>query len=120
MNLLRSLLAVFFAIAVANPACCCTARTDTGPAETSSCCGGTEKEKAPGDHSCACEAKQPKQLEDPPQVPAFVAVELPAPAAHLPVPAAPAAPAAEKIRPGYRNDTGPPRLRLALLQRFLI
>lgn len=122
MNLLRSLVAVFLAIAIASPACCCTVAGQP-PVHEHHCCGGAagaDDDAGPDNHACACSAQKPKQLEDPPQIPTFVTAALPAPEEHLRVPAIAAAPAPEKIRPGFRNDTGPPRLRLALYQRFLI
>lgn len=121
MNLLRSLFAVLLAIAVASPACCCTV-VGEAPAEEHRCCGGgaeRDDDTGPVEHACACPARMSQQLEDPPQIPTWVTA-LPAPDTPLRVPKVAAAPLPEKIRPGFRNDTGPPRLRLALYQRFLI
>ncbi len=118
MNILRSLLAALFAIAVANPACCCTLRQAEDAICASHCCGAKEDPETPA--ACNCAAENPKQLEDPPAVPGPLAKAL------LPLlPSAvdvllPAAPARETSRPDFRSGTGPPRQRLVLLQRFLI
>ena len=120
MNLIRSILAVLFAIVIANPACCCTVRKAEEPAKVSHCCGGTKKEKKQLPEHCACPAKSVKQLEDPPALPVFKAVELPPVLPSFEALLIPGVPAREMPRLDFRNDTGPPLRRLAWLQRFLI
>lgn len=119
MNLLRSILAVLFAIAIANPACCCTLRTHDEPARVSHCCGGKKKEK-PSHEACACVAMSPKKAEEPPALPVFKAIELPPVLPSATVAALPPVPVRELPRRDFFHDTGPPRLRLVMLQRFLI
>jgi hypothetical protein len=118
MTLLRSILAVLFAITLANPACCCTWQSTAEPAHH--CCGGGKKKEQPHDGSCLCAAKQVKKLEDPATLPAFTASELPAlDECPLP-PARPTFHSHPAIQPGVVQDTGPPRIRLIRYQRFLI
>jgi len=121
MNLLRSILAVLFAIVIANPACCCAVTKTEAPAQASHCCGGgTKKEKHPHKEACACAARNPKQVEDPPVIPVFTAIELP-PVLMSPLEVVhPPVPVRELPQPDFHHDTGPPRLLLVMLQRFLI
>ena len=121
MNLLRSILAVLFAIVIANPDCCCAVmRTDT-PAKVSHCCGGgTKKEKHSHKEACACAARNPKQVEDPPVVPGVTVVELPPVLPSRIAIVLPPVPVCELPQPDFFHDTGPPRLRLVMFQRFLI
>jgi hypothetical protein len=120
MNLLRSLLAVLFAIAIANPACCCTVRPHEEPAKASHCCGGGTKKEKPTDEACACAAKSPKKAEDPTALPVYKAIELPPVLSSFVEVIVPERVIKEVGRPDFQLDTGPPRLRLAMLQRFLI
>jgi hypothetical protein len=119
MNLIRSILAALFAIAIANPACCCTVRKAEEVGNFSHCCGGTKKEKQLPEH-CACPAKSVKQLEDPPALPVFKAIELPPVLPSLEALLIPEVPSREVAPVDFRSDTGPPLRRLAVLQRFLI
>ena len=124
MNLLRSILAVLFAIVIANPACCCAVRTVEETAKVSHCCGGGTKKEKKEKHShgeaCACAARNPKQVEDPPVIPVFTAIELP-PVLMSPLEVVhPPVPVRELPQPDFHHDTGPPRLRLVMFQRFLI
>jgi hypothetical protein len=119
MNLLRSLLAVLFAIAIANPACCCTLRSHDEPAKVSHCCGGPKEEKHSPD-ACACVAKSPQKAEEPPALPVFKAIELPTVLPPAVMVALPPIPVRELPRPDFFHGTGPPRLRLVMFQRFLI
>lgn len=123
MNLLRSLLAVLFAIVIANPACCCAVRKVEETAKSSHCCGGgtkTKKETPSHGDACACVARNPKQVEDPPVLPCFTAVELPPVLESGMKIILPPVPVRELPQPDFFHDTGPPRLRLVMLQRFLI
>lgn len=121
MNLLRSILAVLFAIVIANPACCCAVTRTDAPADVSHCCGGgTKKEKHPHKEACACAARNPKQVEDPPVVPSITVVELPPVLPSEIALVLPLVPVRELPQPDFHHDTGPPRLRLVMLQRFLI
>lgn len=120
MNLLRSLLAVLFAIVIANPACCCTVKAADQPAESSHCCGGTKQEKKQLPEHCLCAAKNPKLQEDPPVVPVFTAIELPPVLPSLEELLVPEVPVREVAAVDFHHDIGPPLRRLALLQRFLI
>jgi hypothetical protein len=121
MNLLRSILAVLFAIVIANPACCCAVRQVEETAKVSHCCGGgTKKEKHSHGEACACAARNPKQIEDPPVLPCFTAVELPPVLESGMEIVLPLVPVRELPQPDFFHDTGPPRLRLVMFQRFLI
>lgn len=120
MNLLRSILAVLFAIVIANPACCCTVRKAEEPAKVSHCCGGGTKKEKHSHESCACAAKNPKQVEDPPVVPGITVVELPPVLPSASDVVLPPVVVRELPQPDFFHDTGPPRLRLVMLQRFLI
>lgn len=120
MNFLRSILALFFAIVIANPACCCTVRKEAEPVRSHHCCGGTKKEKKELPDHCACPSASPKQLEDPPVIPVFTAIELPPVLASLEELIIPEVPSREVPAVDFRSDTGPPLRRLAMLQRFLI
>ena len=120
MNLLRSLLALLFAIAIANPACCCTVKAANEPVKTSHCCGGTKQEKKEHPDHCLCAAKNPKLQEDPPVLPVFTAVELPPVLPSLEELLVPEVPVRRVAAADFHQDTGPPLRRLALLQRFLI
>ena len=121
MNLLRSILAVLFAIVIANPACCCAVTRTEAPAQASHCCGGgTKKEKHSHKEACACAAKNPKQVEDPPVVPTVTVVELPPVLESGMEIVLPLVPVRELPQPDFFHDTGPPRLRLVMFQRFLI
>jgi hypothetical protein len=122
MNLLRSILAVFFAIVIANPACCCTVGKSDEPAKVSHCCGGTKKKEEKHSHkeTCACAAKNPKQVENPPVVPSATVVELPPVLPSGIAVMLPSMPVRALWTPDFFHDTGPPRLRLVMLQRFLI
>jgi len=121
MNLLRSLLAVLFAIVIANPACCCSVGKVEETAKVSHCCGGgTKKEKHSHGDSCLCAVRNPKQVEDPPVLPVFTAIELPPVLMSAPEIVLPPVPVREVPQPDFYHDTGPPRLRLVMLQRFLI
>ncbi|MEK7952849.1 hypothetical protein [Luteolibacter soli] len=120
MNLLRSILAVFFAIVIANPACCCSVTRADATAKVSNCCGGTKKEKHSDKEACACAAKSQKQVQDPPVVPGFTAVELPPVLPSMAAIVLPPVPMRDLPQPDFFHDTGPPRLRLVMLQRFLI
>ncbi len=119
MNILRSLLAMLFAIAIANPACCCTLRKAEETVAASHCCGGKKEEPATP-AACNCAAENPKQLEEPPTVPGPLAAALPPLLPSAVDLLLPAVPVRENSRPDFRSDTGPPRHRLALLQRFVI
>ncbi|QJE96689.1 hypothetical protein [Luteolibacter luteus] len=120
MNLLRSLLALVFAIVIANPACCCTVKKVDEPVKTSHCCGGTKQEKKQAPEHCLCAAKNPKLQEDPPVIPAFTALELPPILPSFGELIVPEVPAREVAAVDFHHDAGPPLRRLALLQRFLI
>jgi hypothetical protein len=121
MNLLRSILAVLFAIVIANPACCCSAGK-AEPAKVSLCCGGSKKKEDNHSHkeACVCPARNPKQVEDPPVVPSATVVELPPVLPSGIAIVLPPVPVSKLPQPDFFDDTGPPRLRLVLLQRFLI
>lgn len=123
MNLLRSILAVLFAIVIANPACCCSVERTSEPAKVSHCCGGLKKkeeEKHSHKEACACAAKNPKQVEDPPVIPGVTVVELPPVLPSGVAIVLPLVPVRELPQPDFFLDTGPPRLRLVMFQRFLI
>lgn len=126
MNLLRSLLAALFAIVIANPVCCCAMGSMQETVKTSHCCGGGSKkrdsdEKHPHhDGPCICATKSQKQVEDPPMLPVFTAIELPPVLMSLAEIPVPPVPVSELPQPDFHQDTGPPRLRLVMFQRFLI
>ncbi|MCW1883850.1 hypothetical protein OKA04_03870 [Luteolibacter flavescens] len=127
MKLLRSILAVLFAIVIANPACCCALDPVHETAKTSHCCGGGSKKKDSDgkkhphqDGPCICAMKSPKQVEDPPVLPVFTAIELPPVLMSLAEIPVPPVPVSELPQPDFHHDTGPPRLRLVMFQRFLI
>jgi len=120
MNFFRTMLALIFAMLIANPAyCCSTVQPEKASCHTS-CCGG-DSEKSPA-HDCSCISQMPQQnAEDPPATvptgsfaiePVFEA-KLLEPVRWIPAPATISA-------PHVWNDTGPPSRRLALLQRRLI
>jgi len=120
MNFLRGILTVLFAIVIANPACCCTARHRDQPTQVSHCCGETKKEKSTHE-ACSCAAKPLKQAEDPPVLPGVPVVAMPpAPFPVVLLSIAPAVPVKELPRIDFRTDTGPPRHRLLRFQTFLI
>lgn len=115
MHKLRCILAFMFAILVAGPACCCIA-SQPAPQAEHACCGGDKEKK---ESVCNCATAGAQKLADtdtnvPPVFaslappPAFLEIRtvLPSPDVHPPVAA--------------YVDTGPPRLLLAMLQRFLI
>jgi hypothetical protein len=117
MHQLRCILAAFFAILIAVPACCCaSALPEKAPAKHS-CCEGGKKEK----HECACdcEAKTPRNHEG-----KSIALDAPVSIPPEPVLQAPAIPAVgpvvQVMELPEEIDTGPPRWRLAMLQRLLI
>lgn len=117
MHPLRCILAALFAILIANPACLCAAMTPAEQPAGHSCCG---KQKEKQEAACDCAAHAPRISEAKaslPDAPAFLL-----PSAILSTPPMPEAgnapPSTAKVSP--RADTGPPRLRLALWQRFLI
>ncbi|MCW1913235.1 hypothetical protein OJ996_06615 [Luteolibacter sp. GHJ8] len=120
MSIIRSILAVLFAILIANPACCCTPRKEAEPAQSHHCCGGTKKEQKEAPQHCACPSTSPKQLEDPPVIPVFSPIELPPVLASFEELRIPEVPEREVPVADFRCGTGPPLRRLAMLQRFLI
>jgi len=122
MNLLRSILAVLFAIVIANPACCCSVGRSSEPAKVSHCCGGSKKKDEKHSHkeACVCATKSPKQVENTPVVPGVTVVELPPVLPSGMEIVLPPVPVCELPQPDFYHDTGPPRLRLVMLQRFLI
>jgi len=115
MHKLRCILAFLFAILVASPACCCVA---TPPAKQAkhACCGG-EKEKKESICNCGTAGTQ-KLADTDTNVPPALASSAPPPAV-LEIKTA-FFPAEVRTPPTVYVDTGPPRLLLAMLQRFLI
>lgn len=118
MHKLRSILAVMFAILIASPACCCLAASPPVKEASHSCCGGEQKEKK--ESLCDCSVKGHAIAEADKPVPPAPATPLP------PVPEAPLLliadlqPLVTYLPVASYVDTGPPTLRLEILQRFLI
>lgn len=119
MHRLRCIIAVMLAIFIAGPACCCLGMTQPVKQKQAehSCCGGKTKEQKEG--ACACTtAKHQKVAEKDTPLPALCYATLPpSPGVTVPVVMADRTVA---LAPVPVFDTGPPRLRLAVLQRFLI
>ena len=114
MHKLRCILAFLFAILVAGPACCCFASPPVQQADHA-CCGG-EKEKK--ESICNCGTADSQKLTDDIDVPSALASSAPSPAA-LEIKTAFFRTDIQRMPAAY-VDTGPLRLRLAMLQRFLI
>jgi hypothetical protein len=120
MHKLRCIIAALFAILIASPVCCCAAMVKVDQAVEHSCCGHSKPKKEKHQDECDCTTKTPRIAEShpaAPQAPVFIAPEsLPAvafsPSLELPANLFSSVPAS--------IDTGPPKLRLAMLQRFLI
>jgi len=117
MHRLRCIIAVMLAIFIAGPACCCLGMTQPVKQAEHSCCGTKSKEKKESICSCAT-AKHQKLAEKDTPLPALFSATLPP----LPGVSIPALLADEMVisLPPPVFDTGPPRLRLAMFQRFLI
>ncbi|WAC21432.1 hypothetical protein OVA24_08535 [Luteolibacter sp. SL250] len=117
MHRLRCIIAVMLAIFIAGPACCCLGMTQPVKQAEHSCCSGKSKEKKESVCSCST-AKHQKLAEKDTPLPALFSATLP------PLPGAPVpvllADRTVSLPPAPVFDTGPPRLRLAVLQRFLI
>lgn len=121
MNLVRSILAIVFAIVIANPACCCAMPGQADQVvKTSHCCEEKSEGKQQAPKACACPAKDHRMSEDPLLLPSFTAIELPPVLPTAERVALPEVPVCEIAPPDFRIDTGPPRQRLVMLQRFLI
>ncbi len=123
MRYSRSLASVFLAILIANPLCCCALNASgVEPSAGPSCCSheGADQDK-PVQGSCeCCQAKSPR-LADGGKAP-VVLVDLPE-LAPLSIFALIPPIAKESQGPGIEPDlpdSRPPRLILALQQRFLI
>lgn len=117
MHKFRCLLATFIAMIIASPLCCCAAPVQVEKQVSHSCCGSHKKEKK--ESACNCGAHTPRMIENhaaAPDAPIAVA----APPAPTPLPSWEALPAAFAVALPVPVDTGPPRWRLAMLQRFLI
>ena len=116
MHQLRCILAVIFAILIANPACCCAGMKPVQKEVSHSCCSGTKKEKK--ESACNCEASKPLITEKHSVLPGTPLLALPQPQISAPLPVT--APMAVIVSPVQPTDTGPPRKRLLMFQRFLI
>lgn len=118
MHRFRCIIAVMLAIFIAGPACCCLGMTQPVKQAEHSCCG-SKKPKEQKESVCACTtAKHQKVAEKDTPLPALFSAALPP----LPGAAVPVLLADRTVIPSPAPvfDTGPPRLRLAVLQRFLI
>jgi len=119
----RSIAPVFLAILIANPFCCCAVdASDVGTSVGPSCCSheGSNQDK-PVQGSCECCQSKSPRLADGGKAP-FVLVDLPE-LAPLSIFALIPPIAKESQGPGIEPDlpdSRPPRLILALQQRFLI
>ena len=114
MHKLRCILAFLFAILVAGPACCCFASPPVQQADHA-CCGGEQEKK---ESICNCGTAISQKLTDDIDVPPALASSAPPPAV-LEIKTAIFQTDIQRV-PAVYVDTGPPRLRLAMLQRFLI
>jgi hypothetical protein len=116
MTKLRQILAFMFAILIASPACCCLgASAPEKPAH--SCCG--DESERPSDKDCDCADNQQIVTEANQSIPRVPVLFLPPtplnpPSASVDISPAPNLPSWVTV------DTGPPRLRLAVYQRFII
>jgi len=117
MHRLRCIIAVMLAIFIAGPACCCLGMTQPVKQADHSCCGSKTKEKKESVCGCAS-AKHQKLAEKDTPLPVLFSAAIP-PQPGVSVPALMAERTAIPL-PFPVPDTGPPRLRLAMLQRFLI
>ncbi|HVJ44924.1 MAG TPA: hypothetical protein VM511_00965 [Luteolibacter sp.] len=117
MTKFRQILAFMFAILIASPACCCFATPAPVKEAAHSCCGSGNEKKP--DKNCDCSVKKQSVAESDkplPHAPAFTVptiLEFPRPVSVEAIPA--------PNRPSWVSvDTGPPRLKLAIYQTFLI
>jgi hypothetical protein len=117
MHRFRCIIAVMLAIFIAGPACCCLGMTQPVKQAEHSCCGDKTKEQK--DSACACTtAKHQMVAEKDTPLPALFSAALP-PFPGIAVPVL-LADRTVHIIPVPVFDSGPPRLRLAVLQRFMI
>lgn len=120
MILLRSLIALVFAISIVSPGASCSAAKGAEIGCTSGCCHGDQKQDEPGECNCIADNTNPGQLEDSPYVAGGTQAAL------LPIPLNPINLRALEVavheapRPYARTDIESARLRLVLWQRFLI
>lgn len=118
MNRFRHLFAVFLAILIASPVCCCAGMVREKEKPAHSCCGSSKKEKK--EEACACGTKTPRVSEKhsiPTDVPVLA---MPEPV-EMDIPVLVRALVSVEMSALPRVvDTGPQRRRLAILQRFLI
>jgi hypothetical protein len=117
MTILRSILALAFAIFLANPTCCCAMMADSADKPASSCCGSEpEDNKAP--HDCACLSHAPQIVDEPLSIPQAIDSTLSPPTGETICPA-PIRPIRVSIaQPQEITDTGPPSIRRAHLQLY--
>jgi hypothetical protein len=113
----RCIIAVMLAIFIASPACCCLGMEQPVKQAEHSCCGSENKEQT--ESACACTSvKHQKVAEKDTPLPTVFYAALPTlPGAHF---QRPLAERKVSLSPAPVFDTGPPRLKLALFQRFLI
>lgn len=122
MRVIRHLAAILLAIVIANPLCCCIASASAGPSQSSCCSQQDAGEKhSPSEAPCSgCQAKNPR-VADGGKAPilSFHVLEMPLEA----LPETETRPVVEISMVAVVAgplDARPPRLLLALQQRYLI
>lgn len=122
MHRFRGILAALLAILIVSPVCCCAAPVRVEKKAEHSCChsgnAGGKKEKR--ETACDCASKTPRISEHPPVVPDAPVFTIPAPMVPPPVVLDVVSQAPGDSDTPAAIDTGPPRLRLVMLQSFLI
>ncbi len=118
MTILRSILAMTFAIILANPTCCCAMMmADSAEKPASTCCGSEpEDNKAP--HDCACLSHAPQIVDEPLSLPLAIDSTLSLPTGETICPAPIRPIRASLAQPREITNTGPPSIRRALLQVY--
>jgi hypothetical protein len=122
MRLFRHIAATLLAILIANPLCCCYAST-SGGMSSSSCCASQDNndKQSPSETPCnGCQVKNPRLADGgkSPILP-FFALELPL-EERCELPTVPAVGINRAVVGVDPLDLRPPRLLLALQQRYLI
>lgn len=122
MRFIRHFVAILLAILIANPLCCCYASASVGTS-LSSCCASQYSggKQSPAEAPCnGCQVKNPRLADggkDP--ILSFFAVELPL-EERFEAPTHPVVEISRAVVAVDPLDSRPPRLLLALQQRYLI